>query len=169
MKIKIFGKINLWDTLLIILISLFCWTLLRSILPNYPRNLTDPYNLCNHPNIEEITPSNRKDLRIFKCKTKVPIDVLFHAKTINVKISSNREASMKVFLHRNNGSGGLNPEAKRIFSNSTSGNLVTYDLDHINNPKINWLTGDYEEVIFEINNFKSLESIKISIQKANLQ
>lgn len=168
MKIKILSKISLRDKLLIVLAASFSWIFLRAILPNYPMDLTDPYNLCDHANILDITPSNRKDIKIFKCEAKIPVAVLFRAKIINVNISSNQDAGMKVFLHRN-GSGGMNPVSQRIFPKSTSDNLVAYDLDTINNPKINWLTGDYDEVIFEINNFKSFDNINISIQKVYLR
>lgn len=168
MKIRILSKISLGDKLLIVLAASFSWVFLRAILPNYPMDLTDPYNLCDHANIMDITPSNRKDIKIFKCEARIPLKVLFRAKTININISSNQEASMRVFLHRH-GSGGMNPVSQRIFPKSTSGNLVTYDLDTINNPKINWLTGDYDEVIFEINNFKSLDNINISIQEVYLK
>lgn len=169
MKNKVLGKINLRDTFLIISVSFFCWILLRAILPNYPPNLMNPYNLCDTFNIYEITPQNSKDIRMFQCKTKIPVDILFRAKTIYVSILSNQEVSMTVSLHRN-GSGGMQPSSQRIFpESSTSGNLVVYDLDSKNNPKINWLTGDYDEVILNVNNFKSLDNIKVNIQNVYLK
>lgn len=158
-----------WDTSLIISISFFCWILIRAILPIFPPNLTNTYNLCGASNILEITPQNSKDIRMFQCKTKIPVDILFRAKTINVNVFSNQEVSMTVLLHRN-GSGGMHSPSQRIFpESSTSGNVVTYDLDSIDNPRINWLTGDYDEVIFEINNPKSLDNINVNIQKAYLR
>lgn len=169
MKNKILRKINFWDRCLIVLVIFLYWIFLRAILPNYPKVLKSAYKLCDHSKIEEITPSNRKDIRMFKCKTRIPIEVLFRAKTINVKISSTKKASMKVFLHRNHGSGGMHPESQRISPESKFGNIISYNLDHIDNPKINWLTGDYEEVLFDLNDFESLDNIKISIQDVYLQ
>ncbi len=181
MKIKIFGKRNLRDVLLIILVSIFCWIFLRAILPRYPKDLMNDYRLCDTPYSVlwsgqpelsyrlVIIPKRRTDHITISCKSKIPVGVLLRAKTIYVNIFSNQEADLTVFLHRN-GSGGMYPSSQRIFpESSTSGNLVTFDLDSINNPKINWLTGDYDEIIFEINNFKSLDSIQISIQKVYLK
>ena len=168
MEIKILSKIHFWDILLIILVSFCCWILLRAILPSYPTSLTKPYNLCDTSDHLVITSQTKTDHLTLSCKTKIPVDVLFRAKAIYVSVYSNQEVSMKVFLH-GKGSGPY-PTSQRIFPKlSKEVNLVAFDLDEINRPKINWLVGDYDGVTFEINNFKSLDSITVNIQKVYLK
>ncbi|KKQ25798.1 MAG: hypothetical protein US62_C0006G0019 [Candidatus Woesebacteria bacterium GW2011_GWA1_37_8] len=146
------------------------WVLLRTIAPITPRKIDTKFNLCSLDNITSWSiPQGNQPTSIYSikslketkivfsfdkvseriiliCKTSIPVDVLYKAKSLNLNINSNQKLTITAEIQRH----GQGAELHNLIIDKSSDDnpqIISSELGKIR-PKINWLTGDYDSVIF---------------------
>lgn len=182
-------KLRYLNTLLNIFSILFSVILIRFSIPGTIPKLKEPFSLCKSENIQlwkgqtpvkiealkkddevilEISPDKQVNRFVFECNTPIPLNILFRANSLYVSISTNTtNIEVTAYIHRN-GSGGIAPDPKRISSTNTFENIF-YEFDKEYRPKVNWLVGDYNRIVFDISNPNGSKDTKIYINKVYFQ
>jgi len=182
-----------FKTILLFMIFITTLLLIRSIKPNVPL-LRESFSLCNLGNLEswsilsetkplfyksvsleggrpffEIIYPKESSGSIFSCKTLIPVQKLYEAKTINIELITNQKINFKIGIFRRGGSPPLGKPATVEPSFKDEIRTITFYLDSKEGPKINWLTGDYDEIRFEWSNPNLEENLTIQILNVSLR
>lgn len=164
--------------------------------PLKPKRLTGHFQICDISNISswdaiqekiqqvsiagilpgatgnyiEFTYENLSDNSFILCKFNIPEIVLYKASTINVVYKLNQPAQLAIGIHRV----GQGPFWEPVIINSDSVNKKitstwTIDKDQGNEPKLNWLSGPYEEVIFRVSESDRAKPLVLTIYEVYLE
>ncbi len=102
----------------------------------------------------------------FSCKTLIPVSKLYPAKTLNVEIKSNQKIDININLRIK---GGGIPFNYLTYNLKGDPDNLVFLLDQKNNPKINWLRDDFDEILFTVKNFNMNEELILEISNIYLQ
>lgn len=98
----------------------------------------------------------------FWCKFHIPELVLYKAITLNITYKLNQSSFIDVGIRRV----GMGPAWQPIEVNSNNTNKVitsTWLLNDPQQPKLNWLSGPYEEVTFRVSKFDPNKELILNI------
>ncbi len=181
---------------ILILTLAFLWIMIVTINSIKPKRIANRFQICDINNISswgaiqgEIkkitsikTPPGKPEDHIelifnnpahdpyFSCKYLIPETILFRALTINVRYKVNQTAQIHIGMHRV----GQGPGWESILVDKESVDKIitgTWSIDKPtdNEPKLNWLSGPYEEVTFGISNFDRLKPLILTIYEVYLE
>lgn len=164
--------------------------LLRTAFPLPISLLKEKFSVCSIENPHQwhmtygksaiesvINSSGNKSLKInfenssailFYCDTLIPVSILSKANTMNLLIKSNQKIDLKMIAERNQ-YGGYAIESKIDPEENDGFTLVSGRLGNKNAPKINWLTGDYNQVFFSIDSPNKGNQLILEIENIYLE
>ncbi len=171
----------------------FFWVMTRVSTPIYPQKIRGEYSICDVSNVNSwVTPQGypvglysylnplTKDSyfkatyqyllerSLLECKTKIPIDVLYNAYTINFLLESDQPVDIALSIKRF----GQGPSWGKVGINKADVGkklLITKTLNEANQPKLTWLSGDYDRVGLEISNLNPDKVTTITIYNIYLK
>lgn len=182
---KIIGKI-----LIVIFTLTFLWITLVTIRPIKPNRLKSHFQACDINNISswgsiqgeikqitslktppgkpedyiEFSYDNSPHNPYFSCKSYIPTTVLYKATTINLRYKLNQPTVINIGIHRVGQGPGWKPVPIGI--ESVDKEITTswpIDSSTDGEPRLNWLSGPYEEVTFGITDFNRAKPLVITI------
>lgn len=132
------------------------------------KTLRSSLSLLNYSDLAyQGTPANPGEFE-FWCKFDMPEMILYKALTLNITYKINQPTSFELGLHH----AGMGPTWAPISIDSTQTNKLitsTWILDEADLPKINWLSGPYEEITFRISKFDPNKELILSIYEVYLE
>lgn len=102
------------------------------------------------------------------CLNNIPVGTLYRAKTLKVTVSSNQPVEVGLTLHRMGGG----PIWKPTSINSDQLNtplLLSQPLSIPMNHKVNWLSGDYDAVVFDLEKYDPTKKLIFRIYDVYLE
>lgn len=163
MKLKIIGKIIIVFTVII-----FLWMMSATASPIKP-NRIEKYPICyisppSHIDfVYQPSPAHFEQPEFVNfCRFNIPQIKLYQALTLNVTYKISQPASFTVSMHR----AGMGPMFAPVKINTSDINKLitnTWMLNEADLPKSNWLSGSYEDVIFQVSEFDPNKEFILSI------
>lgn len=167
-KMEAVGKLVIIFAVLILL-----WIMSATISPIKPHRL-GKYPICNITPPSHIEFVYQHPATAFEqpefvnfCKYNISQMTLYKALTLNVTYKLNQPASFEVSLHR----AGWGPMFVPVKINPNDTNKLitsTWLLNEADLPKLNWLSGSYEQVIFRVSQFDPNKELILSIYEVYL-
>lgn len=170
-----FAKMEAVGKLIIIFaVLIFLWIMSATTLPIKPHRL-GRYPICyitppSHIEFVYQHPTTTFEQPEFvnPCRFTIPEMVLYKAMTISVTYKLNQPAFFEIGMHRS----GMGPMFVPVKINANDTNKLitsTWVLNETDLPKINWLSGPYEEVFFRVSKFDPNKELILSIYEAYLE
>ncbi len=169
LKIKTLGKL-----ITVFAVLVFLWIMSATVSPIKPHRL-EKYSVCyvtppshiefvyKHPPIQLEQPEF-----VNLCKFTIPEIALYKALTLNVTYKLSQPGFFEVGMHR----AGMGPSWKPVEVDSSNTNKLitsTWLLNEADLPKINWLSGSYEEVVLRVSKFDPNKELILSIYEVYLE
>ena len=188
LKINRFHLIN--KLLVIIITIVFTWTIFVTANPIKPQRLTERFYACDlndinswvdvikkpflisstksfNDEVESHIQFTYKDTTHFmiQCKKRIPKEILFRAKTINIKMEVNQPIKFDIGIHRVGQGPGWQPQD---IGTDEINKIITLDWQidsgQVEQEKrLNWLSGDYEAVSIGAKEFDENKDLIITI------
>lgn len=168
-KMKSVGKL-----IVVFAVLMFLWIMSSTVSPIKPHRL-EKYPLCyisppSHINFVYKHPTIYFDQPEFInfCKFHIPEIILYKALTLNVTYKLSQPGFFGIGIHRE----GMGPSWKPVEVNSSNTNKIiasTWLLNETDLPKLNWLSGSYEEVVFQVSKFDSNKELILSVYEVYLE
>lgn len=176
------------STLILLLIFVFLWFIIKPAIPTIP-SIKEKFLVCNLYDTNTwhsdnlflrhfksiLTPPRKISFEVafdksfgevqFSCKTRLPVSKLYQANTLNLEFRSNQKIDININLRIKGG--GVPFDYLTYNLKEDTDNLVFF-LDQKNNPKINWLRGDFDEILFTAKNFNQNQELIIDIDNIYL-
>lgn len=176
---------RLFKTLTIPLVFILLWFMVKLFIPTIP-SLKNKFLLCNLYDTSSwytkseflkyfksvLSKSGKVSMEVtfdksfgeveFSCKSSIPLLKLYQANTLHFEIKSNQKVDVNVNLRIKGGGVPLEYKTYNKEEENYVNDLI-YSLDQKNNPKINWLRGDFDEILFTVKNFDRSQDLIIEI------
>lgn len=152
----------------------FLWIMLATVSPIRPHRL-EKHPICyitppSYINFVYKHPPTQPEQPEFVnfCKFTIPEMALYKALTLNVTYKLSQPGLFEIGMHR----AGMGPSWKPVEVTSSNANKLitsTWLLNEADLPKLNWLSGSYEEVIFQVSKFDPNKELILSIYEVYLE
>lgn len=143
--------------------------LFKTAYPNF-YTLKERFSICGKGFTVEVVPgesSSDNNKITINCNSWIPVDIVYKAQTINFHVQTNQRIDLKITFMRN-GFGALGVQSS-IASTDNNFTLVSKKLEDVRGSKINWLTGDYNELVFDVDYYNNKEDLLVEIKDIYLK